>query len=315
MGLRTGIVLVALSLPILGGAPPLSGQDGVQPGWTVSEHDEAAGPVFTVSSSSSDDWRAGASGQLVAAGANVLVGGLTAGIRQWRGEGSFREGFLRGAAGGMATYAGKRLVVEDFPAAGFAGRGVAAVGASMTRNASEGRSTFDRLIVPVGPFRLHWERGEGTLRTSLDLLGTATLIGMHLSSLDASLDLRRTFRAGAPVFLARNHSGQSWHGRQLGGSVVLRDAAAGAYPSGFWERVMAHEQVHVLQYDQAYILWGEPLEKGLLGRLGVPEGVTRRVDLSLFVLGYAGLRLLVSDASDPWEVEADILSGTWRDRP
>src|SRR5690606_5020089 len=69
-------------------------------------------------------------------GFNAVLGGLTAGIRQWRSGRSFSDGCSRGFRGGGVVYAWKRSAAERCPSAGLIGRGVAGAGGSIVRNAS-----------------------------------------------------------------------------------------------------------------------------------------------------------------------------------
>jgi hypothetical protein len=221
-----------------------------------------------------DDWRGGTGGQLAALGANVLAGGLTAGIRRWRSDGSFRDGFWRGAVGGAGTYLGKRIVTEATPGAGILGRGVAAVGSSVSRNAAHGAPSFQDLILPIGPVRLHWSPGVGELGTSVDLFAVGSLIWVYSADLGASLDLRRTLESGALVWTASDwERSWGWHARQVGGGIVVRGDEPGTREHGrFVARALSHERIHVIQYDQAYILWSEPVERRILEGVGLSPG-------------------------------------------
>lgn len=256
-------------------------------------------------------------GDLLALGANVAVGGLTAGIRQWRSDdGSFWDGLWRGAIGGVGMYAGKRIVASETFGAGMLGRGVAAAGASMTRNASEGKPLFDTLILPVGFVRLHWQPARRELRSSFDVPNIAAIAGIYVSGLGPSLDIARTLDTGAPVFMARDWDRTvGWHGRHVFGAVLLRgDAPLGssAEHDALVTRSLHHERIHVLQYDQAFILWNEPVEKAVLARLGSPSWL-QSMDLSLYAVGVAGLKSFLPPNWQLWEIEADFLARTTAD--
>ena len=107
-------------------------------------------------------------------GANTFIGALTGGLVQALGGGSFSDGFTRGALGGAIVYAGKRLSVGRFAGAGWIGREVAAVGTSIVRNASDGLPTVHRLVLPLGPLRVHFRpNGDQVVNVKLDLLEAA----------------------------------------------------------------------------------------------------------------------------------------------
>jgi hypothetical protein len=299
-----------LTLLLLGmaGAVPLDGQTG-----------GSGRPCFQLwcpAPEPEEDWRIGTSGQLAALGANVAVGGLTAGIRQWRGEGSFWDGLWRGGAGGAATYLGKRIVAVDSPVPAVVGRKIAAVGASVTRNASENEPSFERVMIPLGPARFHLEPRAGTVHTSLDLFAAAAIVGTYMAGLGASLDLRRSLESGAPVFLAHDWKRDwGWQGRHVGGAILLRGDDPGTREHGeLMTRALGHERVHLLQYDQAYILWGEALERRVLEGVGAPPGLVRRLDASLSGIAFSALGAVLPHRLVPWETEADILAKTLRDR-
>lgn len=251
-------------------------------------------------------------------GVNAALGGLTGGLRQWRNDGSFRDGFLRGTLGGAGVFAGKWIAAGDMPGAGVVGRTTAAVGASITRNASEGEPSFHRLILPVGPVRLHWFPAAGSTYVSVDALAVGSLLATVLSpSMDLDFDSSRSLTSGTPVFLARNWEPRwGWHARHGPGAIVLRgDREGPAWVDDrgrdpFLDRALAHERVHMIQYDQAYILWGDPMEKRLMERLGAGPGLTRHVDFSLHAFPFFLINRVVDYDDRPWEVEAHTLSGT-----
>ena len=283
-------------------------------------HHPAAGDIPTIPTLPGDPGPGATHGDhLLLLTGNVLIGGLTGGLRQWRGDGSFRDGFVRGGLGGGLTFAGKWAAGRDIPAGGLAGRWLAATGASVTRNASEGAPTFHRLVLPMGPVRLHWGTGGEGIRASLDLFTTASLAGAYLSGIGASLDLGRSLGSGGPVVMAQDWEDDwGWHGRAFGGTVILRgdhmedgwSHSVGVGPEEFLARALAHERVHLIQYDQAWILWGEPVEDRLLGALGVSEGVRDRLDFSIHSLVFFGLERVIPYEDQPWEWEAHRLSGT-----
>jgi hypothetical protein len=302
-------VLIALGLGGAGAAPAaVHAQDVRCPdgGWI------GIGPAPAECRTAEGDWRQGASGQIAVLAVNVIGGGLTGGIGQWRRDGSFVDGFRRGALGGAGTWLGKRVVVSDFPGAGLGGRTLAAVGASVTRSAAHGDPSFERLVLPLGPVRFHWNVAGGELHTSLDLFAVGGLVWAYGAGLGSSLDLGRTLSSGSPVLLARDWEREwGWHARNVGGTVILRgDRPGDPLHHEFLNRAFAHERVHTLQHDQAYILWSMPLEQRMFEGLGVPARVVRSLDLSIHGLVVTGLDQVLDHDVRPWEIEADILART-----
>lgn len=299
---RTTAVAVFTALLLGAGAAPIVAQTCVDlPGGSAQR------PCMVVQQGESR-----ATGELLALSVNAAIGGLTAGVRQWQADRSFLDGFWRGALGGVGTYAGKRIVVSDFDGAGLLGRTVAAAGASVTRNASDGRPMFDRLTLPVGFIRFDWRPARGDLHTSFDIPVMAAVAGIYMSDLGASLDIGRTLGTGAPVFMARNWTRErGWSARQIFGSVLLRgDAAVDQDHDRLLEHALYHERIHVLQYDQSSILWNEPFETALLTSLGSPGWLISRFDFSLVAVGVSAGKFLIPSDFHVWEDEAHFMGRT-----
>lgn len=226
---------------------------------------------------------------------NTALGGVTAGIAQaWQGT-SFWKGFVRGAAGGSVVYSGKWTSTQNFFGAGLVGREVAAVGASMVANASEGRALLERVVLPVGPVRLHVNgTGANPLHGRVDLpnvISTVYTAALPNTRLDWSL----TLSSGSPVFV---HSGeQPWLGVHRAGVIVLKERNEMA-------STLFHERVHVVQYDFSATAWGEPGERWLLEQIPRGPTVHRYVALGLDNALWGGVRYLLPYDSQPWEWEA-----------
>lgn len=254
----------------------------------------------------------GVAGHVALLGANAAVSGLTAGVLRWWRGGSFRAGFVGGAAGGAVVYGGKVVAVQDVPGAGMAGRQLAAVGASAVRNAALGDPVLSLLTLPLGPLRLQIEpESRGDVRVSVDLAGVAALAGALLVY-DARIDWTRSLAAGAPVLLVRD-SDLAWHGRFLWGTILISDpgSAPGAH---HYPRVLAHETVHLIQYDHFLLLWSEPVEAVLLSGRTPGRASERRIYLGLHVPLGSPVTFL-PDHWNPIEIEAHFLARTWNYTP
>jgi hypothetical protein len=254
----------------------------------------------------------GWAGHVTALSSNVLLGGLTAGILQELRGGSFKDGFSRGALGGVFTYAGKRVASRRFDGAGLLGRELAAVGSSVIRNASEARPAFDELMFTLGPLRLLARPGTRQLHASIDLVGAAW-IAWGIAEPDLDLAVGESFSAGTAVFRTDNkvivlNAGRTHGGGFTPASVVLLSHVPG-WGSVFLERVAAHERVHVLQEDQMLHTWLEPLNELLVTRLPYDQRIARHTDLnwSAEMLGLLA-NLFARHADRPWELEAIYLS-------
>jgi hypothetical protein len=242
-------------------------------------------------------------------GVNAAVGGVTAGVRQRARGGSFWRGFAAGAAGGGLVYTGKWLSAEGFWGAGLAGRQVAAVGASVIRNASEELPLLDHLMLPVGPVRVYVDRSSG-LQTHVKLdLASAGVMAFRMASPDARLDASASISTGAPVFVTETVPYPSWQGNNSAGVILLRDQGTDDMASIRKEMVFAHERIHLLQYDHLLHTLSTPVERRLLRRLPGGDWLTRHVDIGLIVVPVLILNQFIPYDDRPWEREAHILSG------
>lgn len=283
----------------------------------VAELSAQCGSPSRPCGSATPRWR----GEVVTGTVNAALGGLTSGLLRRARGGSFRQGFVTGAAGGAATYAGKRVTAERWAGAGLLGRQVAAVGSSVTRNAAEGRPALDRVVLPLGPVRVYLApRGPSPLRARLDL-AAVVVAGYTAFQPDTRFDAAESLSSGALVF--RRHGDPrevGWNGAEAAGVVLVR---AGVHPAAdesesVRERMrstLAHERVHVAQYDQTFLLWSAPGEEALLRGAGWTRAVGQYVDLSLNAPVWAGINAVFPYEARPWEDEAYFLSRTRTERP
>ncbi|MGD8319774.1 MAG: hypothetical protein PVJ02_04955 [Gemmatimonadota bacterium] len=244
--------------------------------------------------------------------ANALVGALTGGVLARLHGRSFAGGFTRGALGGGVAYVGKRTAAARFSGAGFLGREVNALGASITRSAAYGSGMLDTLVLPVGPLRVYLTpQDPGGTALRLDLEEAYWLVyGLAEDRLD--LDLRRSFSAGASVFTsASRFKGRDGavDGQAVGGMIVLSRNPRWDAPA----RIFAHERVHILQFDFFKLTVGQPLERWAVRRLGAADlPLMERVDLGV---GHLPLVYLLIDPwrydRSPLQVEAEFLETRW----
>lgn len=237
--------------------------------------------------------------ELTAGALNALLGGVTsAALRFVRGEPVW-DAFWQGAIGGGLTYAGKRVAVERFYGAGLVGRQVASVGGSVTRNAAAGRGALDELVLPAGPVRLYISDRGITPRLDLATLVTA---GAFMLTYDARLDPGASLSAGALIF----RGDSPMPGLTSAGAMVVWSDM----PSTEGPRLMAHERVHILQYDQMFLSWGEELERWTARQAPAGlGGALDHFDFGVSVLGIGtGLSLALTYRARPWETEAYFLA-------
>jgi hypothetical protein len=251
-------------------------------------------------------------GHFTTLSANAVLGGLTGGIIQELRGGSFQNGFTRGALGGAVIYSGKRITAERFFGAGLIGREIAAVGASVVRNASDGIGSFDRLILPVGFMRVYWDRAHSRFHAKVDVY-SAGLVAYAIVEDNLELDARASFSSGAAVFRTDNEviafgTGEQHAAGVSRGGIVLRSYVPG-WGKEFLDRALAHERVHVAQDDQLFITLNDRLDDWLFTKLGPARPLSRYIDLngsSEFLRLVA--RAIPRHADRPWELEAIYLT-------
>lgn len=245
----------------------------------------------------------------VSIGANVALGGLTGGIGEGLRGGSFWRGFARGAAGGGLVFAGKQVTAARFAGAGLLGRELAAVGGSVVNNAAAGRPPLSRLVLPVGPLRVYAQPGAAEpLRVKVDLAGVVG-IGYAATRPGAHLDLVESLSAGAPVFEADDVVGR--RAAHLAGVIMTT-----RHELAREQRLaVAHERVHMAQYDFAFLAWSQPAEQWVADQDATLRGIYRYVDISANAALFGALNVVVPSRQAPWEQEAHLLSGTDADPP
>ena len=251
-------------------------------------------------------------------GANALLGALSAGIWQEIRGGSFRDGFTRGAFGGVIGYAGKRIVAYHFPGAGLLGREVSAVGHSIIRNAAEGRGTFSRVALPLLFFPARVQLGDWgrDARVRVDAL-SLWYFAYGLIEPKLELDWGRSLSWGAAVFATDSLDFVT------AGHVVPAQATLGTifinrrlYAASAIESVAAHERVHVAQADVIPLAWGDALDDWLEARVPGLGWISRYVApntlTAALLLPHAWLQSDLDHWHLPWELEAMALAGSVR---
>jgi hypothetical protein len=250
-------------------------------------------------------------GHFAVLGGNVLFGALSAGVLQELRGGSFRDGFTRGALGGAVTYVGKRVAVERWDGAGLVGREVAAVGSSMVWNAAEGRGTFERVMLPIGPLHVYVQpRLSRPVHVKVDALSAgATLYALTRPEL--RFRAGESLSAGAAVFEAPEHrmesEGEPGAGFAYPGTILVSgpDTPTPAQRA----ETLAHERVHVIQVDQIFLALGRPAQDAVSDAIPLLRPLGRWVDLDFGSYGVSLLGELGGYYDRPWELEATFLEG------
>jgi hypothetical protein len=252
-------------------------------------------------------------GTLTTAGGNVLLGALTGGISQKLHGRSFKDGFTRGALGGLVTYGGKRITAARFAGAGLLGRELGAVGSSMVRNAGEAQPIFERLILPFGPLRFYaTPRSLRATRVRVDVFSLGWTI-YAIAEPKLSFDAAQSLSAGGPVFRTHNRylrfKGDSLDAGGVAAAGVLLIGDIPALGRTNLLRIIAHERVHTVQQDAIFTTIIDPLQAELLPRLPFGATTNRFVDLNFSTDIMSQLaRFIPRHDARPWELEAEYLA-------
>lgn len=183
---------------------------------------------------------------------NGVIGGLGAGVGHLvRGE-SFWLGVVEGFGGGALVGLGKYLSGQG-RGLGWPGKLTAAVGTSVTQNATKARAPLSEFGIDIGPLYLRLTRGEeGTVRLKPFLLpGSAAMTLKALVEGD-ELDVGESLVSGTPVF-----SSDEVTGGQTGFNVIRVDRDVGQFfvdvnaDLVLVDRrgLILHERVHALQFS------------------------------------------------------------------
>lgn len=239
---------------------------------------------------------------MLAAGLNALIGGLAGGGIAILSDRPIGRAIVGGAAGGALGYGGKVIAVEQWQGAGFVGRQLGALGASLISNAAEGERPFERILMPVGPtyFVIHPSGRQVHLKVDVPSVLHVAYASVHPSM---QMDWNSTLSSGVPVFVdSRTARG---HGRYLFGTIVLVQPTGHELGGAHTSRVLRHERVHALQHDFSTIVLN-----GRLDRLLIPgaDRFERHAVLRTDFLIWGGLALILPVDSQPWEREAYFLT-------
>ena len=185
---------------------------------------------------------------------------------------------------------------------------VARVGELATGTLGRPRIVLERLTLPVGPVRLHFEPQRRLAPVvTLDLTGAAALAWTIISYDELEWDVAESLAAGTPVGRLRSTDWDASRlARNYAGTILLSPgySAVGRLQR---QRILGHELVHTLQYDQSYLLWGDPLDRLALRR-DHPGGIRHHLDLGLQTIAVLLAQRAIPYESQPWEVEARLLS-------
>jgi len=185
---------------------------------------------------------------------NILFGGFVSGLgsgfNKEDGEKfskAFFRGFKWGTLGGLGMYAGKKLTYQinskNELLYGWGSKFIHSAGISIIQNTANGEEPFNK-----------WHTNFGFLRFEVDVTSKpkmqlrimpVSLAVFTYASFMSSLDLKKTFLFGTPIF----QTDPSFFNNSLGANT----ANAIHIPDNLREQtnyVLAHENIHTLQFNE-----------------------------------------------------------------
>jgi hypothetical protein len=242
--------------------------------------------------------------------ANAAIGAAVAGVHAAVRRRPVAPALLRGLGGGAVLGVGKQIAGQRFAGAGALGRLVTTAGAAGVATVP-GDSLA--LLLPVGPLMVELRPGaRDRVRPRVNAWTSAVLVAAALDGA-SRFDARASLDAGAPVF--RRPSGRMpWGTNELGftfpGVVFVNDVLDLEEQATTRRQIVAHEAIHVLQWDAYHATVTRSAERALMARAPGGRRLLRWVELEVAApLSVWMLASRVPYARHPWEREAYWLSG------
>jgi hypothetical protein len=231
---------------------------------------------------------------------NVALGGLTAGVWRVVTRKPLIGGLVRGAAAGAVVYAGKKIIAEETPLAWWGGRQIASIASSEVVNAAESLPILQRVVLPVGPIRIHFDRlASHKVMPRLDALQSIAIVAFAIHPA-TRFSAKESFALGAVVFVNESHKFDGYH---VAGVISLTEALTSGFLVACKRSILSHELIHAAQYDFTFTAWSDATQTAISRRVASAAFITRFIDVNLTLpLPYAINRLM--EYSDrPWEIE------------
>jgi hypothetical protein len=235
---------------------------------------------------------------------NGALGAATATVRQvicgcfsWRGV-------AQGAAGGAMMGVGKQIAGTEFAASGLLGRQLNALGLSAIVSAG---LEHPLLLLPLGPVTMEVRPGSGEpARARVDVTDL-TVLALAVLDREMKVHWPSSIAAGAPVLLHSREwlaHGYEAHGFALLGTVFVQSR----FSPSVRRELVAHESIHVLQWDALRQLATHPAERAVVRT--VPRLRDAGTYLDPGLIAPASMLLLgslIPYHAQPWEREAYLL--------
>jgi len=241
---------------------------------------------------------------IVNMGINGLVGGIGALINKGNREKPlkvFLKGFGQGCLGGAFQVAGKELTFQitakqnltyAWPA-----RITNAVGNSITQNAISNINFWERWHFNLGHFRLDYDVKDREFKARLF---PSSIYGTIVTASQGKFNLKNTLQTGILIFESDGRV-RALGGEGIGVGAVTSIAVDKNIVGQEYYKLMAHEVVHILQYEN--MVWINPLLNRIDRKLKKNSTFYNKASKYVY-LDFNGLTILglyMTQINKPWE--------------
>lgn len=237
-------------------------------------------------------------------GINGVVGGVGALVNKRKGEKGlkvFWKGFGQGCLGGAFQILGKELTYQisskEELSYAWAARITNSVGNSITQNAASNINFWEKWHFNLGILRFDYEIAGNKFRARLF---PSSIYGTIVTARQGKLNLKRTLQTGIMIY-ERNGYVQLFGGPADGVGVVSSIAVNKNIVGGGYYDLMAHEVLHILQYDN--LVWGNSLLIRLDNKLKNSSKLYQKASKFIYfdLNGLTILGLYLAQINRPWE--------------
>jgi len=222
---------------------------------------------------------------------NVAIGATASVARAVASGAPVRVALAKGLFGGSLMSAGMELIGTESRSARFAGLQLAAVGASVVRNADARAPLLSDVTLPIYPFYVRVRpQAPHPVTARLSVMSAARLATVMTGGSRPRVNWRETLATGAPIL-----SSPKWRlpssscPPPCGGSFAQHNAGLVIYSASAGtdydlQRTLAHESLHLAQQTRDAVLDAIPASDAALARFG-PTGrsVSRFLVFDLFL--------------------------------
>jgi len=227
---------------------------------------------------------------------NVVIGATASTARAIVSGAPIRVALAKGVIGGSLMSGGLELIGTQSRGLRFAGLQLAAIGASVARNADSRIPLLSDVTLPLYPFYVRVRPSATTPITARVSIFSAARLASAMTGGDrARVDWAETFATGAPILRSARwrlpssscpHPCEGAFAQHNAGVVVYSASAGTDYDL---DRTLAHESVHLAQQTRDAILDAIPMSDAALARFG---SVGRTVSRFFVVDALMPLRLI-----------------------